>query len=322
MGYVFGPVPSRRLGQSLGIDPVPLKTCNWNCVYCQLGHSKPLIDHRAEYISTQNIIAQLQNALHFHKPGEIDWITFVGSGETTLHINLGSMLEQVKSMTNIPVAVITNGSLLYLPEVRNDLSLADAVMPSLDAGSAHLYKNINRPHPHLDYEEFIDGLVRFRQQYHGKFWIEVMLIKGLNDTLQALREIANRMQLIKPDEIHLLLPTRPPAESWVKPSEETNVRMAQLILGNNVKVFHSQKGSFGLGGTDSVFQAVIAIITRHPMKESELLEALKHYPQEKIDEVMNALRESGEAQIVERYGERYWSASPSQYAAAVANEEK
>jgi len=313
MKCVFGPVPSRRLGQSLGIDPIPLKTCNWNCVYCQLGRSKPIINQRSDYIPAREIIAQVEEALHVHKPGEIDWVTFVGSGETTLHAGLGHMIQQVKSMTTIPVAVITNGSLFYLPEMRQELMLADAVMPSLDAGTAHLYQKINRPHPHLDYDAYIAGLAQFRQQYKGKFWLEVMLIKGLNDTPGALQEIAGKINLIHPDEIHLLLPTRPPAESWVKPADEEGVHLAQMILGSTSKIFHPIKGSFDLSGADSLFHAVISIITRHPMKESELLDALKRFSQKEMDELMTALKDSGEAQVVERYGERYWSAFPAQY---------
>ena len=314
MDYVFGPVPSRRLGQSLGIDPVPLKTCNWNCVYCQLGRSTPLKTKRTDYVPAQDVMEQLGKALQAHKPGEIDWITFVGSGETTLHAGIGDMIRKVKTLTDIPVAVITNGSLLYLSEVRDELLPADAVLPSIDAGSAELYRKINRPHPHLEYETFINGLVDFRQQYHGKLWIEVMLIKGVNDNLQALQELNEKLSLINPDEIHLLLPTRPPAETWVEPAGDAGIHLAQLLLGSNTKVFHPLKGVFDLRGADSVFQAVLAIITRHPMKESQLLEALQQFPQEEIDKVLNMLTESGKAQIVKRYGERYWSASPAHYA--------
>jgi len=314
MEYVFGPVPSRRLGQSLGIDPVPLKTCNWNCVYCQLGRSTPLITKRAEYVPVQDVMEQLKKALQMQKPDEIDWITFVGSGETTLHAGIGDMIRKVKTLTDIPVAVITNGSLLYLSEVRDELLPADAVLPSIDAGSAGLYRKINRPHPHLEYETFINGLVDFRQQYHGKLWIEVMLVKGLNDSIQALQELNEKLLQVKPDEIHLLLPTRPPAETWVEPAEDAGIYLAQLILGVHTKVFHPVNGLFDLRGADSVFQAVLAIITRHPMKESQLLDALGHFSQEEIDKTMTMLKESGKAQAVERFGECYWSASSAHYA--------
>ena len=130
MKYVFGPVPSRRLGQSLGVDPIPQKTCNWNCVYCQLGRSTPMINERREYNPSDTILEEVGFALRDHSPGEIDWVTFVGSGEPTLHSRLGEMIRRVKAKTSLPVAVITNGALLYLPEVRADLFPADAVMRS------------------------------------------------------------------------------------------------------------------------------------------------------------------------------------------------
>ena len=127
MNYVFGPVPSRRLGQSLGIDPVPLKTCNWNCVYCQLGRTVPLTNVRRDFYPREHILVEVEKALESHVPGEIDWVTFVGSGETTLHASIGWLIQKVKALTDLPVAVITNGSLLYLPEMRTALSRADAV---------------------------------------------------------------------------------------------------------------------------------------------------------------------------------------------------
>jgi len=181
MNYIFGPVPTRRLGQSLGIDPVPLKTCNWNCVYCQLGRSKPMANERKDFFPADEILAEAKNALLSHQPGEIDWVTFVGSGETTLHASLGWLIREVKKITKLPVAVITNGSLLYKREVRQELLAADAVLPSLDAGTPELYQHINRPYPGLSFESLLDGLIAFSEEYQGNLWVEVMLVKDIND---------------------------------------------------------------------------------------------------------------------------------------------
>ncbi len=161
MKYVFGPVPTRRLGQSLGIDPVPLKTCNWNCVYCQLGRSLPMTIEQKDFFPAEEILTEVKNALESHQPGEIDWITFVGSGETTLYTSLGWLIREVKKLTNLPVAVITNGSLLYKREIRQDLLAADAVLPSLDAGTPELYQLINRPYPTLSFESLLNGMIAF-----------------------------------------------------------------------------------------------------------------------------------------------------------------
>jgi wyosine [tRNA(Phe)-imidazoG37] synthetase (radical SAM superfamily) len=313
MKYVFGPVPSRRLGQSLGIDPVPLKTCNWNCVYCQLGRSRPLINERLDYFPPKDILAEVKETLKNHKPGEIDWITFVGSGETTLHATVGGLICGVKALTDLPVAVITNGSLLYLPEIRAELSAADAVLPSLDAGNAQLYKKINRPHPETTFKRLVDGLIAFREEYQGKLWIEVMLIRDLNDTEAALKEIALVLQRIQPDEVHIIQPTRPPVETWVQPPDEEGLLRARAIFGDIANIVHPASGSFDLSGNKSLVDAIVGIITRHPMRESELIKTLNLWSPEEINSTLEALANSGKAQTVERYGIRFWSASPSFY---------
>jgi wyosine [tRNA(Phe)-imidazoG37] synthetase (radical SAM superfamily) len=313
MKYVFGPVPSRRLGQSLGIDPVPLKRCNWNCIYCQLGRSIPLTNERREYFPPEDIIVEVEQALASHNPGEIDWVTFVGSGETTLHASIGWLIRQVKSLTHLPVAVITNGSLLYLPEMRLELSPADAVLPSLDAGNARLYRKINRPNPKVSFKRLIEGLVAFRKEYQGRLWVEVMLVRGLNDTEAALSEIAVSLKSIQPDEVHVLQPTRPPAETWVQPSDEEGLLRARAILGDIARVIYPTGGSFDLSGTGSLVDAVVGIITRHPMREDELVQTLERWSPGEVDATLNGLEISGQAQVIERYSCRFWSAISARY---------
>lgn len=313
MKFVFGPVPSRRLGQSLGIDTIPLKTCNWNCVYCQLGRSIPLTNVRWEYHPRGEILSEVEQALAAHGPGEIDWVTFVGSGEPTLHIGIGWLIRKVKELTNLPVAVITNGALLYLPEVRQELAAADAVLPSLDAGNARLYRQINRPHAEITYDRLVDGLMVFREDYPGKLWVEVMLVRGLNDTDKALREIAGVMNRIQPDEVHINLPTRPPVETWVQPPDEEGLMRSMVILGNIARVVHPAKGSFDLSGYDNIVDAIIAIITRHPMSEDDLRGTLERWTPGQVNTALKQLSSSGRAQVLERYGIRFWSAASSHY---------
>jgi wyosine [tRNA(Phe)-imidazoG37] synthetase (radical SAM superfamily) len=301
------------LGQSLGIDTIPLKTCNWNCVYCQLGRTQPVTHTRKDYLPPADILAEVGQALAAHKPGDVDWVTFVGSGEPTLHASIGWLIEQVKSLTEIPVAVITNGSLLYEPQMRRDLAAADAVLPTLDAGTPELYRRINRPHPEASFLRLVTGLVNFRQQYSGRLWVEVMLVRGLNDTERALQDIASILHRVKPDEIHISLPTRPPAETWVQPADDEGVLRALAILGEVAHVLHPAAGRFDVGGAENLTDAVLGIITRHPMRQEELERTLEQAAPGQGNDVLAELKKSGRAQVVERYGVRFWSAAPSHY---------
>ena len=313
MKYIYGPVPSRRLGQSLGIDPIPLKTCNWNCVYCQLGRTRPLVNERAHYFPIGEILLQVEKSLVAHKPGEIDWITFVGSGEPTLHAGIGRMIREVKTLTDIPGAVITNGALFYLPEVREELFAADAVLPSLDAGTPASYRRVNRPHPEITFERHISGLISFSREYRGALWPEVMLVQGLNDSEQALRDLAEAFQKMSPDEVHINLPTRPPVETWVKAPDDEGILRALAILGDAARVVHPVEGTFDLGEVKNVVDAVIGIITRHPMREEQLRRTLSRWSVDKVNEALVDLENDGRAQSIERYGIRFWCAKKSFY---------
>lgn len=313
MKHVFGPVPSRRLGQSLGVDTIPLKTCNWNCVYCQLGRTRPLTNQRREYYPAEEIAAEVQEALRTHQPGEIDWVTIVGSGEPLLDSGIGRLIRQIKRLTDLPLAVITNGSLLYLPVVRQELAAADAVLPTLDAGTPELYRKINRPHAVITFERLVKGLIAFREEYRGKLWVEVMLVQGLNDTSQALRDTAEVLQQLHPDAVHINLPDRPPAETWVQPPDQESLMEALAVFGNIAEVVHPAEGRFDLSGCDNPIDAVLAIITRHPMRQEELEHALEIWTPEQVSEALASLISSGRAQVLERYGVRFWCTAQSVY---------
>ena len=311
--YVFGPVSSRRLGRSLGIDPVPTKTCNWNCVYCQLGRTKSMTGTRGEYFPSEEIVREAEEVLSTHAPGTIDWVTFVGSGETLLHRGLGRMLRRMKDVTDIPLAVITNGSLLSDPVVRTELLPADAVLPSLDGGTPELFRKINRPHPGIPFHHHLGGLQAFSRDYLGKFLVEVMLIRGVNDTDGALSDLAVAMDRISPDAIHLSRPDRPPAEPWVAATDEEGFIKAMSILGSVAKVLHPVESVLHLEGPKGALENLLAILPRHPLSEAQLQRALAHWAPPDVSAFMSSLEASRKVKRTRRHAESFWVSSEARF---------
>ncbi len=309
MKHVFGPVSSKRLGQSLGVDVLPPKSCTWNCIYCQLGKTREYVTERREFFPREEIFEEIQKAVE--SSAAIDWITFVGSGETTLYKGLGWLIRETKKITDIPVAVITNGSLLHLEEVRNELLASDAVLPSLNAGSAALFERIDRPAPGFGFERHLEGLVAFRKVYQGKLWVEVMLIAGVNDSAEALQDIAAALDKIRPDTVHLVQPTRPSTEPDVRLSSEEGIARARLILSRVAKVVHPVKGRMSLRNTADIIETVAAIIRRHPLQERELRHALDELvagEPDEVERIIGKLLASGTFRtVVLEDGERYWT---------------
>jgi len=205
--YLFGPVPSRRLGMSLGVDLVPHKVCSLNCVYCECGRTTDLTIGRKEYISYDEVVREVAHYLK-HNP-DPDYITFSGSGEPSLNSRIGDVLRFIKSNSNVPVAVLTNGTLFYDKAVREELLEADVVLPSLDAAEEVAFRKINRPWHKLNIPEYINGLVDFRKEYGGQIWLEVLVIPGLNDTPENLQALKEAFLKIRPDEIQLNTLDRP-----------------------------------------------------------------------------------------------------------------
>lgn len=234
MRHIFGPVPSRRLGFSLGIDIIPAKTCTLNCVYCQLGPTACPTLKRKPYVTAKTILAEITTVLKDNPA--IDYLTFSGSGEPTLNSEIGKMIGKIKEMTPIPVAVITNATLLTRKKVRQDLLSADVVLPSLDAASEPVFRLINRPHPNLKLGSIIEGLRRFGEEYRGKIWLEVMLVKGINDSDIELNKIREIIKTIRVDKVHLNTVVRPPAERRVRPLTQKELGRAAKIIANRCEI--------------------------------------------------------------------------------------
>lgn len=305
MSRVFGPVPSRRLGRSLGVDPIPFKTCNWNCVYCQLGRSAQLKTERERFFPADSIVDEVVSTVERIGKTNVDWVTFVGSGEPTLHLDLGEMIREVKRRTDLPVAVITNGSLLYLEAVRRDLLEADAVLPTLDAGSERVYRRINRPARSLTFDRQIEGLRAFRREYRGQLWVEVMLVKGYNDDDQSLAEIAQVLEEVNPEEVHLNRPTRPAADARAEPSDELRTRRAAEILGAGARSVAAEAACVALSEHEELESAILGIVTRHPLEQARIADTLSTTDHAGVERAVLALLERGEVQQVERHGARF-----------------
>jgi wyosine [tRNA(Phe)-imidazoG37] synthetase (radical SAM superfamily) len=307
--YIYGPVPSRRLGRSLGIDPIPSKTCNFQCIYCQLGRTTYFTNERQNYYPKDEIIAEIEEAVKLNE-NKFDYVTFVGSGEPTLYKDLKDLIQFVKDVLNKPICVITNGSLMYQKEVSDALMLSDVVLPSLDAGDELSFKRINRPHPALNYKDIIQGLIDFKKKFKGKFWIEIMLMKGINDSKEALSKIKNQLDLINPDRIDINVPIRPPTEKWVQIPNKNVISLLNAIFGDYNNINFPEIGKFGISSFDFEIE-LINIIERHPMRQEQIFETFISIDlnRDDIKQRLNNLKLEGKIQKRRYNNQIYWKLS-------------
>ena len=232
--YFYGPVPSRRLGRSFGVDIVPFKVCSLDCIYCQLGRTTEKSIERKAYVSAETIIAELKDALG--QGLKTDYITIAGSGEPTLNSQLGEIIEQIKKVTDIPVAIVTNGTLLYRADVRADCAGADVVLPSLDAGDERTFQKINRPHRDISIEMLISGLSEFRKEYSGQLWLEVFFVDTINTDAGQIAKIRAVIERIGPDKVQLNTAVRPTAETSIRKLNADKLRAIAEKLGSNCEI--------------------------------------------------------------------------------------
>ncbi|MCB2229794.1 radical SAM protein [bacterium] len=261
--FTYGPVPSRRLGRSLGVSIIPRKTCTNSCVYCQLGHTRKRSVSRRSFFPREEVLDEIQRIMKETSP---DCITFVGDGEPTLSTDLGWYLEQCKRRWPTPVAVITNGCLLHRAEVRTSLRAADIVLPSLDAGDAETFQAINRPHPTLDFHEVVEGLIEFRRDFPGAIRLEVMLVRGINDSESNLRSIRKLAWGVKPDRIDIAVPIRPPADRSVLPPDPDKLIRAHRLFRSAETLDRAEDGAFEIAGFTTLADAIIGLSSRHPLR--------------------------------------------------------
>ena len=304
--YVYGPVPSRRLGLSLGVDILPFKTCTLDCTYCQLGSTRKTSRRRGSWFPPRQILSQVKEALDSGQ--RIDVITFSGSGEPTLNRDIGRLIRSIKKMTRIPVAVLTNGTLLTRKDVRQDLAAADLVVPSLDAVPETVFRRVNRPHSSLRSRKIVDGLARFREEFRGEIWLEVMLVKGVNDSPAAIEAVKKALVRIRPDRIELNTVVRPPADRRAGALSAAGLAGIRARLGPKAEVvasFAKRKQAPASGDLD---RAILVTLGRRPQTAADIAAALGR----RRDEVLKALSRLLAQGRVERqfHGGRTYFAAP------------
>jgi len=270
MSYVFGPVPSRRLGRSLGVDLVPFKTCTYDCVYCQLGRTTCKTIDRAEWAPLDDVVAELEGRLS-SRP---DYVTLSGSGEPTLFLRLEELIDRIKRMTDVPVAVLTNGSLLWQAEVRRGLGRADLLLPSLDAGCERTFQRVNRPHESLSFEQVLEGLIACRRGFRGQFWLEVLVLAGVTDGAEELARIAACVDRIGPDRTQLNTVMRPPTDQSATgvPAQ----RLAELagMFPGQVDVIARTSGAPEHAEFSVEAQEVLVMLKRRPCSMADIAAGL------------------------------------------------
>ncbi|MGQ9920141.1 MAG: radical SAM protein [Desulfobacca sp.] len=303
MSYLFGPVASRRLGLSLGVDLIPPKTCPLDCIYCEVGRTTVKTLARQEYIPAAAIIAEL-TAYFAGCQEKPDYVTLAGSGEPTLNRGLGRIIAHLKQITAVPVAVLTNGVLLTDPQVRRELCQADVILPSLDAVTPALFAKINRPLAGVTVETLIAGLKALRREFAGRIWLEILLLQGLNDTPTELARLKTVVQDIQPDEIHLNTAVRPVVEHYARALSPEALAAAAAFLGPQARVIasraHPHQSHFDLSDAD-----FLASLARRPQTAADLA-AVLHLPEGEVAKRLHFLAQQGRVRATQHENQVFY----------------
>lgn len=298
MKYIYGPIPSRRLGMSLGVSPIHKRTCNYSCIYCQLGRTSSMTNFREMYFDLEEIIGEfdyvIENNISF------DIVTIVGEGEPTLYLGLGRLIDEIKKRVSKPVAVITNGSFLYDKMVQQEISKADIILPSMDGYDEESFKKINRPYKKIKYEDVYYGLIEFSKIYKGQLWLEIMFMEGINDSNLALKRYSEILKEIEYDRLYLNTPVRPPAESDINIVSNDRMKYISEILGGiSIDLLYST-GFYSEISDD--YNAVISIIKRHPMNQFEIESFLNNRQGSDVINIFDRLKLDKEVAIIKYKG--------------------
>ncbi len=286
--YLFGPVPSRRLGRSLGIDLVPFKTCTFNCIYCQLGPTTNRTTERKVYIPAAEVTEELGRWLA--EGGDADYLTLSGSGEPTLNSEIAQVIDFARQQTQLPLALLTNGSLLWREEVRREVRHLDLLIPSLDAATQEGLERVNRPAAELNIEQIVAGIAQAREECAGEMWLEVMLVAGINDTEEELAAIREGIDVIKPERVQMNTVVRPPAESYATALIPQQLQAAKEILGPLAEIVAPLPEDYA-GDSDhqQTAEDVFELLRRRPCTVNDVAAGLDIHPNEATKYIMALL---------------------------------
>lgn len=305
----FGPVPSRRLGLSLGVNVVPRKICSYNCVYCQLGRTTRLTVERKEYTETDALVSAVKDKLR--QSPETEYVTVIGDGEPTLASNLADVLEAVSSEWNGRSALLTNGSLLWDPEVSEAAGMFDVVMPTLSAGDSRVFRKLHRPHGSLSFERCVQGLRDFVDGHGEKTWVEVMLVRGLNDDRESLTKIGKMIDDMRPAEVHITAPLRPPSMRSIHPPTRSSIDLAMRLIPGAVDFTYPESTYMPYSGGDAI-QHLIDVSGTHPLRRDQAISILAgaERSEEEAAETIDALVRSSALTALKRDGRMYFVRGP------------
>ncbi|MHC4658997.1 MAG: radical SAM protein [Planctomycetota bacterium] len=303
--YLYGPVASRRLGLSLGVDIVPFKICTLDCVYCQLGKTSKKTTERGDYCDVAVVLSELRSKLE--QGLEADYITISGSGEPTLNSRLGELIDSIKQITDIPVAVLTNGTLLYRKDVRADCARADVVLPSLDTADEETFQKINRPHTDISIKNLIAGTCAFRDEFAGQIWLEVFLLEGLNTDTQQIGKINDAIERIRPDKVQLNTAVRPTAEAGLRRLSAEKLQAIAARLGRGAEVVADFSPRYPAKNIEQTAENVLSMLKRRPCSLKDICTALSIHHNE-AQKYIARLQQQGVVYASEKEGITFFKA--------------
>ena len=301
--YIFGPVPSRRLGMSLGIDLIPAKTCTFDCLYCQVGRTSLKTVETKPFVPVDEVIEQIKKRL---MQGTPDTVTLAGSGEPTLHSQLDRVIASIKEMTTTKVALLTNGSLFWREEIRRRASDADIILPTLSTAFEHTFRKIHRPHPELTLQAVIQGLQMLRQDYRGQLFLEVVLLAGINDTEEEVKGLKTVIEQVSPEKIQLNTVVRPPSDFKAVALDRKRLEEIKVFLGEKAEIV----AKIPLLGKsrmqeDSLISGFLDMLKRRPLGCADIAKAL-HLSTEEVEGLVKGLLSKGCIRTQKHLGDTYY----------------